>query len=262
MNQKTKKFLLDLMEEIGEIHLRYLGHTEKLAVEPKSRYFNDIVTKVDRIAEEVLFRRAKEFGFTGKILSEESGEVKLGDSNQRIIADLLDGTFFYSKSIPNFCAATALEEDDNLVFSAVLCPVTGELFTAEKGKGAALNNRRIEVSSINDLNKATVVFSAFPDYEVERLGKIFSLLMKSGGLKLLSHVQNLNLCYLAAGRYDGYIVFLKELPLWDRLPGLLIAEEAGAVTTDFSGNSLSRDTSKFVTSNNLLHKDLLKMVHE
>lgn len=144
--------------------------------------------------------------------------------------------------------------------AAVYNPIANEFFFAERGKGAFLNNKKIRVSETNNLEKSTIILSAFPNHEIEKLQKIFLRLMTTGGLRLLEHVLNLNLCYIAAGRYDGCISFYSTLPEWDKMPGILILEEAGGKITDFYGKEVKNDIIKFIASNKKLHNNMLKIV--
>jgi myo-inositol-1(or 4)-monophosphatase len=260
MNVETKNFILKVVKEIGEIQFKNFFSHNKLKTRVKTKYFNDIVTNIDELSEKIFLDKIKNFGFKGRILTEEHGEIKLGKEKQRLIIDSLDGSFNYSKRNPNFCIAVALEENNQIVFSVVYNPITKDLFFAEKQKGAFLNNKRIEVSKTKDLHRSTIILAAFPNYKIKTLERIFSQLMRSGGLRLLMHVINLSLCYIAAGRYDGLIGFYKTLPEWDKVPGFFILEQAGGIVTDFSGRKWNNDTTKFVASNQNLHKELLKII--
>ncbi len=115
-------------------------------------------------------------------------------------------------------------------------------------------------SSKKKLDETTIVLSAYPKYQVDKLERIFHILMSTGGLRLLMHSVNLNLCYVACGRYDGLIGFYKTLPEWDKVPGFFILEKAGGVVTDFSGKAWCKDTTKFIASNRQIHKLLLELI--
>ena len=260
MSINNKDFLVGVTKDIGKVHLKYFPHVNRLKSKVKTKYFNDIVTSVDLITEKLVIKKLKKVGYKGTLLMEETGEIKFGNEDKRIIIDSLDGTFFYSKGLYNFCVATAMEEKGKCMLATVYNPATNEFFLAERGKGAFLNGKRIKVSKTKNPEKSTIVLSAFPNHEIEKLQRIFLRLMTSGGLRLLEHVLNLNLCYIANGRFDGYISFYSTLPEWDKLPGILILEEAGGKITDFSGNEIKKDSTKFVASNNKLHKDIMKIV--
>jgi myo-inositol-1(or 4)-monophosphatase len=260
MNPRERNLIMSITRDIGKLQLRYFPRDRRLKSKVKSKYFNDIVTKVDIMAEKLVFERLKKSGYKGRLLMEEAGDINLGEDDKRIIIDSLDGTFFYSRGLSNFCVATAFETGSSTVMSTVFNPISQEFFMAERGKGSFLNGKKIRVSETTDLNKSTIVLSAFPNHQIEKLQKIFVKMMTTGGLRLLEHVLNLNLCYIASGRYDGYVSFYSTLPLWDKLPGMLILKEAGGVITDFEGKKVKNDVVKFVASNRRLNKKLLEFV--
>lgn len=255
-----KKFIIEITKMIGKLHLKYFPNIGKLNFQTKSEYFNDIVTEVDKAAEKLVIDELKKSGYSGKLLMEESGEIKFGGEDTRIIIDSLDGTFFYSKGLSNFCVATSLEHKGKIILSTVFNPVLNEFFMAEKGKGSFLNGKRIKVSDSTDIKKSTIILSAFPNHEIGKLEKIFVNMMTTGGLRLLGHVLNLNLCYIASGRYDGCISFYSNLPIWDKCSGMLILREAGGMLTDFNGDELRDDAVKFIASNGKIHKEMLNIV--
>jgi myo-inositol-1(or 4)-monophosphatase len=260
MKPNEKSLMISITKDIGKLQLRYFPRDSRLKSKVKSKYFNDIVTKVDILAEKMVFKKLKKSGYKGRLLIEESGDIRLGEDDKKIIIDPLDGTFFYSRGLSNFCVATTFEIGSSIVMSTVLNPFSQEFFMAEKGKGSFLNGKKIRVSETKDLNKSTIILSAFPNHQIDKLQKIFVKMMTTGGLRLLEHVLNLNLCYIASGRYDGYISFYSKLPLWDKLPGMLILREAGGVITDFEGRDVKNDVVKFVASNGKLHKKILEFV--
>lgn len=260
MNINYKKFVIKLAKDVGEVQLKHFPKSGEIKSRNKTKFFGDIVTKVDMAAEKIVAAHAKKIGYKGKILMEESGETSFGDEDKRLIVDSLDGTFFYSKGFHNFCVAIALEEKGRRFMAVVYNPISDELFFAERGKGTWLNGKKIHVSEAADINRSTIILSAFPNHEIEMLQKIFLKLMTTGGLRLLQHVLNLNLCYTAAGRYDGCIAFYSRLPEWDKFPGMLILEEAGGKITDLNGAECKNDATKFIASNGKLHESLLRMV--
>ena len=259
MDARTKKFIINVTKEIGKIHLNNFSATKKVKFKAKSKYLSDIITKVDKISEDLFIKKTKKFGFKGTITTEESGEVGLGNSNQRLIIDPLDGTFFYSRGIPNFCVAIALEDNNKIICSTVYNAATNELFFAERG-AAYLNGKRIKVSNTRNINKSTIIFSAYPKYKLKKVGSIFSNLMSFGGLRFLQHLGNLNLCYIADARYDAMIAFYRILSEWDKIPGIFILEQAGGKVTDFNGNKWNINSNNIVSSNNKFHDKIIELL--
>lgn len=255
-----KESLINLVRKVGNNQLKLLPTVS--VIEKKSKYFNDISTNIDKISEKIMIDEIRKLGFKGKILTEESGKLNLGNSNERIILDPLDGSFFYLRGIPEFSITIALESNGEIIFAVVYNPITKDLFWAERGKGAFNNNKKICVSKTKQLDKSTIILSAYPNYEIKKITKIFMSLMKTSGLRFLKLLTNLNLCYVAAGRYDGYIGFYKILPEWDKLAGFFILEEAHGVVTDFDNSEWNRNTTKFVASNNKLHEKIISIVNQ
>lgn len=219
----------------------------------------DIVTEVDRKSEDLIMDAiGKAFPGHG-ILTEESPEVKQ-DSPYKWIIDPLDGTTNYSHGFPFFCVSIGFEEAGEVTFGAVYDPMLDELFTAEKGVGAALNGKKITVSSIDDLGRSLLA-TGFPyDLRASKENNLdffskFSL--KAQAIRRAGSAA-LDLCYIAAGRFDGY--WEMKLRPWDVAAGALIVGEAGGRVTDFSGGPFSIYGRECLASNGLLHEDMTRIL--
>jgi len=219
----------------------------------------DIVTEVDRKSEELIMAAiGKTFPGHG-ILTEESPEVKQ-DSPYKWIIDPLDGTTNYSHGFPFFCVSIGFEEAGEVTFGAVYDPMLDELYTAEKGIGAALNGKKITVSAINDLGRGLLA-TGFPyDLRASRDNNLdffseFSL--KAQAIRRAGSAA-LDLCYIASGRFDGY--WEMKLRPWDVAAGALIVEEAGGRVTDFSGGPFSIYGRQCLASNGLIHEDMIRIL--
>ena len=219
----------------------------------------DIVTEVDRKSEELIMAAiGKTFPGHG-ILTEESPEVKQ-DSPYKWIIDPLDGTTNYSHGFPFFCVSIGFEEAGEVTFGAVYDPMLDELYTAEKGIGAALNGKKITVSAINDLGRGLLA-TGFPyDLRASRDNNLdffseFSL--KAQAIRRAGSAA-LDLCYIASGRFDGY--WEMKLRPWDVAAGALIVEEAGGRVTDFSGGPFSIYGRECLASNGLIHEDMIRIL--
>ena len=181
----------------------------------------DLVTEVDHLSEETVvgFLREKLPGFD--ILTEE-GRGSHSGSACRWILDPLDGTTNYAHGYPCFCVSLALECDKEIIWGAVYDPIRDELFSAEKDKGAFLNHKRIEVSSINRLGRA-MLCTGFP-YDVweskENNLDLFEKFVKSAQAIRRDGSAALDLCYVAMGRFDGF--WEMKLKPWDIPQGLLL----------------------------------------
>jgi myo-inositol-1(or 4)-monophosphatase len=196
----------------------------------------DLVTEVDHQSEELLLREIQQDFPDHHIFSEESGVIQGSDEHIWYI-DPLDGTVNYAHHVPIFCVSIAYAFHGTLTLGAVYDPMRDEMFLAERGKGASLNGRPLRVSSATELQKSLLV-TGFPynawntpqdnfDNFV-RFGKI------SRGVRRLGSAA-LDLCYVAAGRFDGF--WEMALNPWDVAAGALIAEEAGGRVTSVAGEA-------------------------
>ena len=195
----------------------------------------DLVTEVDHQSEAFLIGEIKKRFPSHRIVAEESGETK-GDEGNAWYIDPLDGTVNYAHHIPLFCVAIGYASRGTLKLGAVYDPLRGEMFTAERGKGARLNGKRIHASKTKELAKSLLV-TGFP-YDTwntkndnfrnfERLAKMTQGVRRLGSAAL-------DACYVGAGRFDGF--WELALKPWDVAASGLIAEEAGARVTNIRGS--------------------------
>lgn len=194
----------------------------------------DLVTEIDHRSEAYLLDEIRRRFPGHAILAEESG-ASLGSAADQWYIDPLDGTVNYTHGVPFFCVSIAYAHQGRMVLGAVYDPMREELFLAERGSGAQVNGRALRASSALELKQALLV-TGFPydtwttaDNNLENFAR-FSLL--SQGVRRLGSAA-LDLCYIAAGRLDGY--WELTLKPWDVAAGGLIAEEAGAIVTNLRG---------------------------
>lgn len=216
----------------GEVIVRALNQQgTSLQVESKGR--NDFVTGVDRQAEVAIIDILRKAYPNHAILAEESGSHQ-GVDYQWII-DPLDGTTNFIHGHPHFCVSIALKYKDRLEQAVVYDPLRQELFTASRGRGALLNDRRVRVSNLHSLNGA-LLGTGFPfrvPHHIARYVETFRTL-----LPLVADIRRagsaaLDLAYVACGRLDGF--WEMELNAWDIAAGVLLVQEAGGLVTDFKG---------------------------
>jgi myo-inositol-1(or 4)-monophosphatase len=193
----------------------------------------DLVTEIDRRSEDFLVGELRRSYPDHQILAEEGGG-RDGGRDQWYI-DPLDGTVNYAHGIPFFCVSIAYAAQGELSLAAVYDPLRDEMFTAERGKGAWLNGRTIKPALETELSHALLV-TGFP-YDVKKkkdnnLDHFVRLTMLAQGVRRLGSAA-LDLCYVAAGRFDGY--WELSLQPWDLAAGALIAREAGATVTSVKG---------------------------
>jgi myo-inositol-1(or 4)-monophosphatase len=220
----------------------------------------DLVTEVDRHSEDYLIGEIHRRFPGHHILTEESG-VLTGEKGQTWYIDPLDGTVNYAHGIPIFTVSVAYAEKGKVRLGVVYDPMRDECFTAERGGGARLNGQSLQVSSVPDLDQSLLV-TGFP-YDIRtthqnNLDNYARLAVVSQGVRRLGSAA-LDLCYVAAGRFDGY--WEVHLELWDLAAGGLIAQEAGAMVTNLQGNpNYFIPPISIVAANPLIHSHMLELL--
>jgi myo-inositol-1(or 4)-monophosphatase len=252
----TVSIMMDAARAAGRRLIRDFGEVENLQVSRKGPA--DFVSVADQKAEEII-RKALEKARPGYgYLLEEGGEVKGTDKTHRFIVDPLDGTLNFLHGIPHFAVSIALERDGKLHAGVIFDPIRNELFWAEQGGGAWLDNKRLRVGARRKLGDA-VVTTGIPQLGV------------SGGEKFLdelTRVRNevaavrrfgsaaLDLAWVAAGRFDAF--WERGLSLWDIAAGFVIMQEAGGVVTGLDKTDAAKGS--FVASNTSLAPKLIELV--
>ena len=222
----------------------------------------DLVTEVD-VAIERSFRATIAARFPDHaILGEEMGGSAVAVPGACWVFDPIDGTTNFAHGLPIFCASLALEIDGVAEVAAVYDPTRKELFTAERGRGAFLNGRRLTVSSSADLLDAVLV-TGFP-YDVhERVDEIVGLFAafvgRARAVRRLGSAA-IDLCYVAAGRLDGF--WESDLKAWDIAGGSLIVAEAGGQVTTMGGEPFSSRAGQVLATNGRLHEAMLAVIRE
>ena len=221
---------------------------------------NNLVTEVDHKSEEAIFKVIKEQFPEHYILSEEAGEI-IQDSNYKWIIDPIDGTVNYANRIPICCVSIGIEKDGKMILGAVYNPFIGELFFAEKGKGATLNNKTIHVSNKVDV-KTSCLVTGFPyTYLDEANGplQVFDKLIRKGVPVRRLGSAAIDLCWVAMGRFDGF--YEHQLQAWDSAAGFLIVEEAGGKVTDLTGKYYNPYQHGIIATNGKIHDELLNVIN-
>lgn len=228
----------------GTVISRATDHVADLTIESKQR--NDFVSEVDRQAELAIIDILKRAYPDHQFLGEESGDSGQTDSAYRWIIDPLDGTTNFLHGLPHYSVSIALEYQGRIELGVIYNPSNQELYTAERGGGAFLNNRRIRVAGLRTLEGALLGtgFPFRPEQDVNAYLKTFRALHGPlAGIRRAGSAA-LDLAYVAAGRLDGFWEF--GLQPWDMAAGILMVREAGGVVVDFAGKEA------FMTSGNLI----------
>jgi myo-inositol-1(or 4)-monophosphatase len=220
----------------------------------------DLVTKADENAEQAIKQVLQEKFPNYGMLAEEGGEFK-GEGGVRWIVDPLDGTTNFAHGLPLFCTSVALERDGEMVLGVVYDPMANETYTAERGGGATLNGEPIGVSDTDEPMRA-LLGTGFP-YDRDEVPAALELFgqfaVRTQSMRRLGSAA-LDLCYVAAGRLDGY--YERGVKAWDIAAGVLILEEAGGRATNYSGHELDLEVGEVVASNGLLHPGLVGVTSE
>ena len=228
----------------AHIMRRQMQHVEAIPVERKARH--DYVSEVDRACEAEIVREIKRFYPDHAFLCEEGGVS--GDSNTVWIIDPLDGTSNYLHGLPHFAVSIAQQVDGRTEHAVVYDPIRDELFTASRGSGAYLNNKRIRVSARNGLDGA-ILATAFPFRRRDRLqayARVFQSVFAKVEDFRRAGTASLDLAWVAAGRMDGY--FEVGLKAWDVAAGALLVREAGGVVLDFDGNDAVEEAETIIAA--------------
>ena len=235
------------------------GEIENLQVSVKGPA--DFVTNADRSAEKIVHTELSKARPTYGFLMEEGGEIQGSDGQHRWIIDPLDGTTNFMHGIPLFAVAIALQRGEEIVASVIYNPATEELFVAEKGGGAWLDDKkRLRVANRKHLADSVVstgikvTGTANDALQLRQLGQIAPA---TAGIRRTGSAST-DLAWLAAGRFDGF--WEARLAPWDVAPGWLMLREAGGTMTDFSGGAGSIWNGEVVAGNEVIQGQLLKLV--
>ncbi|MGO7032180.1 inositol monophosphatase [Rhizobium ruizarguesonis] len=237
---------------------RDFGEVQNLQVSVKGP--GDFVSTADRKAEKIvkeeLLKARPTYGFLG----EESEEIKGTDGAHRWIVDPLDGTTNFLHGIPAFAVSIALERNGEIVAAVVFNPATDELYTAERGGGAFLNDRRLRVAARRALSDC-VIGCGVPALGKRNHGKFLvelrHVMGEVAGIRRLGS-PTLDLAYVAAGRFDGF--WEAELAPWDMAAGILLIREAGGFATDWDGGATMLESGAIVAGNEIIHKALIEVI--
>lgn len=251
-----KKVLLEATEEAGKIILDYFQGS--FTVENKDS-INNLVTEVDTHSEKKIIEIIKQNYPGHSIISEEIGEL-IQDSPFQWIIDPIDGTVNFAHGIPLCCVSIGIKHKDELLLGAVYNPMMNELFFAEKGKGATLNNKPIQVSQKSDFRKACLV-TGFPyrwPENSEHPIKVFERFILEGLPVRRLGSAAIDLCWVACGRFDGFWEY--NLSSWDVAAGYLIVQEAGGIITNFDGEPYSVFDKQTLATNGHIHDEMLRLI--
>ncbi|HMB72184.1 MAG TPA: inositol monophosphatase family protein [Gammaproteobacteria bacterium] len=241
----------------GTVMIRQLNRLESLPVAEKSH--NDFVTEVDRRAEEIIIEVIRDHYPEHAILAEESGAD--GEHEFQWIIDPLDGTTNYMHGFPVFSVSIAVAAAGELQHGVVYDPLRQEIFAASRGQGAQLDGRRIRVSKAVAL-RGSLIATGFPyrmtEENIDRyLNMLRGVMIETAGVRRPGSAA-LDLCYVAAGRVDGF--WELGLSKWDIAAGALMIREAGGRISDFAGTDAYLDSGNVVAGTPKVYAALSRLL--
>lgn len=235
------------------------GEIENLQVSVKGPA--DFVTNADKAAEKIVHAELSKARPTYGFLMEEGGEIKGTDGQHRWIIDPLDGTTNFMHGIPLFAVSIALQRGDEIVAGVIYNPAMEDLFVAEKGGGAWLDDKvRLRVANRKHLADAVVVTginSRGRAIDLLQLKQLTQVVPAVSGIRRTGSAST-DLAWLAAGRFDGY--WEAGLAPWDVAPGMLMVREAGGAVTDYAGTAGAIWNGQVIAGNETIQAQLLKIV--
>jgi myo-inositol-1(or 4)-monophosphatase len=231
-----------------------LGHSK---IDYKGAF--NLVTDVDKASEAMILEILRADFPDDSVLAEEGGGTQ-NQSPRRWLIDPLDGTTNFAHSYPFFAVSIALEVDGEVVVGVVFNPISHELFSAQKGKGAFLNDQPMQVSNVPVLNESLLATGFPPDSGnslQNNIAAFAEVTHRCHGVRRDGSAA-LDLCYVASGRLDGF--WELKLAPWDIGAGSLIVREAGGMTTDVDGTPLKLSTGHILATNGKIHNEVMKVL--
>ncbi|MDB4339951.1 inositol monophosphatase, partial [Pelagibacteraceae bacterium] len=239
---------------------RDFGELENLQVSSKGP--GDFVSSADKRTEKIIIDELQKAHPEYGIITEETGIINKSNIKNRWIVDPIDGTMNFLNGIPQFAISVGYEEDNEIKCGVIFNPIMNEMFCAEKGNGAYLNNSRIRVSKKKKINEALLVTGG-PNGSSKIKDKIFSEY-----INVSNNVSNirkfgsaaLDMAYVACGRFDGY--WQRELKYWDIAAGIVILKEAGGFVDFFEDDPSLPLKKNVLATNSIIHEELRELINK
>ena len=250
--------MINAARKAGRGLIRDFGEVEHLQVSQKgtSDFVSSADIKTEKLLRQELEKARPAFGFLG----EESGSYEGSDTSHRWIIDPIDGTTNFLHGIPHFAISIGLERDGEIISGVIYEPIHDEMYHAEKGGGAFLNDRRLRVSGRRKMNEslfATGIPFAGKGGHKDFTDTVTKVMAVSSGIRRFG-AASLDLAFVAAGRYEGY--WESNLKAWDIAAGIILVREAGGYVTDRAGGNAMLERGDIVAANSQLHETFLDMV--
>ena len=251
--------MVKVCRKAAKILIRDFGEIENLQVSVKGP--GNFVTASDKKVEKIIIEELQKARPTYSILSEEIGEIN-NDKSFKWIIDPIDGTANFLHGIPHFAISIGLEHDGEIISGIIYDPIKDEMFVAEKGNGAYVNNKRMRVSSRSKLENCIICTggpkkdskdreSTLEEYK-KFSSRVFIPIRKLGSASL-------DMAYVAAGRYDGY--WQKDLNYWDIAAGIVLVKESGGFVSDFNGENQYVKNKTILVTNSKINKEMMEVLN-
>jgi len=255
MKSNLIRIMEDAVVKAGRSLVRDFGEVENLQVSKKGP--GDFVTSADKKSEKILINELKKLRPSYGFLVEESGEIKGADEKYRWIIDPLDGTNNFMHGLPHFCISLALAEKtptgkEDIIAAVIYAPAYREIYTAEKGQGAYLGNRRLSVSGRTKLDEAMIATCFKPGSDEKN--EMLAIEDMAINTRILGSAA-LDLTYVAAGKLD--IFWHDKLMPWDMAAGILLVREARGMVTEINGDADMLVNGNIVATNSNFHEKIV-----
>jgi len=258
LNSANVNVMIKACRKASKTLIRDFGEIENLQVSIKGP--GDFVTASDKKVEKILIEELQKARPNYSILSEEIGEINK-DESFRWIVDPIDGTSNFLHGIPHFAISIGLEHNNEIICGIIYDPIKDEMFIAEKGNGAYLNNQRIRVSSRTKL-KDCMICTGGPKYgsvnrelSMEEYKKFSSRVLVP--IRKLGSAA-LDMAYVASGRCDGF--WTRNLNYWDIAAGIILIKESGGFVTDFYGENKYIENKTILVTNSKINNEMIEVL--
>ena len=260
LNSPKINLIVKACQKASKALIRDFGEIENLQVSTKAP--GDFVTSADKRTEKIIIDELQKAHPDYGIISEEAGHINRSNTQHRWIIDPIDGTINFLNGIPQFAISIAFEENNEVICGVIFNPITNEMFLAEKGNGAFLNNSRIRVSNKKKISDSLIVTGG-PKYVSNIKDKIFSEYIIVS--KKVSNVRKfgsaaLDMGYVASRRFDGY--WQRELNYWDIAAGIILIKEAGGFVNFFDVDEINSIKKNIIASNSNIHEEFTRLINK
>ncbi len=255
-NSKIKKVAMEIIKKSGKMLLQEYRNFDRATIRLKSPH--EVLTQADLKSEEIIIKAIRENFSTHQILSEEQGNVGV-KADYLWIVDPLDGTTNFSMHNPLWSISIAVAYKKEIIFGIVYAPVLDELYVAETGQGAKLNNKTILVSNIKEGKVINIYCHGSTEKDMRRAIKYYTYQKLQGFDCRQLGSAALELAYVASGRVES--IMIPGANSWDIAAGALLVKEAGGMVTDFFGQEWNLDSVDILASNGKVHREILRVIN-